>query len=249
MQRTFAVSQGYCWKGALQLLALLLCVTILWAGNDPWKSKPYQQWTEKDLENIYAYSPWSHTASLTRTWLPLKAEEMPQIIEGGTRKLPTGMAQSDEGTLGAEVNFNVYWMSARVMRAASARQRILKKQLDEAKADAYVNQPLDEYQIVIQGADLVPFYRHDEKFYQANSHLALKKTKQKISPGHVTYERGSDGVKINAVVFHFAKKTPSGDPTIAAGEKSAEFTCKIEGSTLRVNFEPQKMVDASGPDL
>lgn len=32
-------------------------------------------------------------------------------------------------------------------------------------------------------------------------------------------------------------------------EKSVAFNCNLEGQTLRVNFEPQKIVDSTGPDL
>jgi hypothetical protein len=241
------------WNGSRTTLNLFAAVLIFaafaWASDEPWKGKPYQQWTEKDLERIFAYSPWSLKSELTRTWLPLKAEELPQMIAGGVRKLPKGLEQSDEGRLGAEVNFNVYWMSSRVMRQASARQGILKKQTDEAKTDGYVNQPLDEYQIVIQGEDMVPFVRKDEKFFQANAYLQLRKSKQKIYPSHVRYERDKDGILVTAAVFFFPKKTASGDPVIAADEKSVEFTCQVEGSTLRVAFEPQKMVDQKGSDL
>jgi hypothetical protein len=237
-------------RTALRLFAVTLTFCALaWASDEPWKSKPYQQWIEKDIEHIFAYSPWSQKAELTRTWLPLKAEELPQLISGDVRTLPKGLEQSDEGKLGAEVNFNVYWASSRVMRAASARKAGLHGEKKGVDVEKYANEPQDEYQIVIQGADMAPFVRKDEKFSQANAFLQTKKTKQKISPSHVRYERDAEGVLVTAAVFFFPKKTPSGDRTITLDEKSVEFTCKIEGSTLRVNFAPQKMIDQIGPTL
>ncbi len=250
MKTELAVFPNNWSKGAGLLLALLTFAALAWAGDEPWKGKPYQQWTEKDLERIFAYSPWSQKAELTRTWLPLRAEDLPPgMISGSGRTLPKGSEKSDEGTLGKDVNFNVYWISSRVMREASARQGILKKQMDEAKAYASVNQPQDEYQIVIQGADMAPFVRKDEKFFQTNSYLLPRKSKQKISPTHVRYERDAKGILVTSALFFFPRKTASGDPTIAADEKNVEFTCQVEGSTLSVNFEPQKMVDQIGPDL
>jgi len=237
---------GRAWK----FFSVTLAFTALaWGGDEPWRAKPYKEWSEKDLERIFAYSPWSQKAELTRTWQPLRAEELPQLIGGAGRNLPKGLAQSDEGTLGGQVTFNVYWMSSRVMRAASARQNVLTRKLDEAKADESVKQKLNEHQIVIQGADLVPFYRHNEKFYQENSSLETKKSKLKLSPSSVSYERTADGGVIVAVVFHFSKKTAAGEPVIGPDEKGVTFSCKLEGSTMRVNFEPQKMVDKEGPDL
>ena len=142
----------------------------------------------------------------------------------------------------------MYWASSRIMRAASARKSVLhgeKKDVDVAK---YASEPREEYQIVVQSEDMAPFVRHDESFYQANSFLDVKKTKQKISPSHVRYERDEKGL-VAAAVFFFPKKTAAGESTLPSDEKNVEFNCKIEGSRLRVNFDPQKMVDQSGPAL
>ncbi len=249
MNTKTAVFPGNWSKGAGLLVALLAFATLAWASDEPWKAKSYQQWTDRDLENIFAYSPWSHTVALTRTWLPLKAEELPQMISGKGKQLPEGLAQSDEGRLGSEVKFNVYWSSSRVMREASVRKAVLHGGKSESEMEKFLNQPVDEYQIVVQGEDMAPFVRKDERFYQANAYLQLKKTKQKISPSHVRYERDAQGVRVVAVIFFFPRKTSSGDPVIVADEKSVEFNCKIEGSTFRVNFDPQKMLDQVGPDL
>jgi hypothetical protein len=231
-------------------VALLLLVVLTWASNEPWRGKPYQQWDDKDLERIFTDSPWSRTAMITRTWLPLSAKDLPEgPIQGGARKIPKKLEQSDQATLGADVNFNVYWDSSRVMRQASARQAVLHGGKSASEVEKFLNQPTDEFEIVIQGVDMAPFVRKDEKFFQANSYLQPRKSKQKISPSHVHYERDEAGQLVTAAVFFFPKKTGSGEPTIASDEKSIEFTCKLEGATLRVNFEPQKMVDQAGPDL
>src|SRR6266550_2616440 len=42
---------------------------------------------------------------------------------------------------------------------------------------------------------------------------------------------------------YFQRRLNRGAPTISLDEKTVEFTCKIEGSTLRVAFELQKTVD------
>jgi hypothetical protein len=96
---------------------------------------------------------------------------------------------------------------------------------------------------------MAPFFRHDEKYFQTVASLQLKKSKLKLSPSHVRYERDAQGVLVTAAVFYFPKKTPSGDPVMASDEKNVSFVCKLEGSTLQVSFEPPKMVDAAGADL
>ena len=159
------------------------------------------------------------------------------------------MERASEGSVGGDLNINVYWASSRVMRAAAARKSELvdgKKDVDITK---YANEPQEEYQIVVQAADMAPFFRHEEKYFQTVASLQVKKSKLKLAPSHVRYERDAQGVLVTAAVFYFPKKTPSGDPVIAADEKNISFMCKLEGSSLQVSFDVPKMVDATGPDL
>jgi len=231
-------------------VTVLLLGPLAWASGEPWKGKPYQQWDDKDLQRVFTDSPWARTMTLTRTWLPLSSKDFPEgPLQGTARKLPKEIERSDEATLGADVNFNVYWASSRVMRAASARQAALHGGGKEVDVEKYAGEPQEEFQIVIQGPDMAPFARKDEKFFQASAFLQMRKTKLKTSPSHVHYERAEDNRIVIAAVFFFQKKDPSGEPRIAADEKSVEFTCKIEGGSLRVNFEPQRMVDQNGRDL
>ena len=242
---------------AALIFGALAFVAIALASDPPWKGKPYDQWTDKDLEKIFTDSPWSRTGTVTRTWVPLTSKEG---TAGGTQPntpMSPGMPGGATGPSGSvaggtptgdELRFNVYWASSRIMRAASARKSVLhgdKKDVDVAK---YASEPQEEYQIVVQSEDMAPFVHHDEKFYQDNSFLDVKKTKQKISPSHIRYERDEKGL-VAAAVFLFPKKTASGEPTVPSDEKNVEFNCKIEGSRLRVNFDPQKMVDGQGPAL
>lgn len=74
----------------------------------------------------------------------------------------------------------------------------------------------------------------------------MRKSKQKLSPSQVRYERDEKGLLVTTAIFFFPKKTPSSDPTMASDEKNVEFNCKIQGSALRVNFEPQMMIDQKG---
>jgi hypothetical protein len=230
--------------------AFLIFTSLAWAFDVPWKGKPYEQWNDKDLERVFTDSPWARTTTIIRTWLPVSLKEYTdKPLSGAGREMPTKTHQSDESAIGGELNFNVYWSSSRVMRAATARKAVLhagKKDLDMEK---FAAEPQEEYQIVLQSEDMTPFFRRDEKFFQENSFLEMRRTRLKLSPNHVRYEHGEDPKIVTAAVFFFPKKTPSGDPTIVGDEKNVEFNCKIEGTTLHVTFEPQKMFDNHGPAL
>jgi len=231
-------------------LFTLLSVALAWAGKEPWKGKPYQQWTDDDLQQIFQQSPWSHAVLIDRTWIPYVTKELPtQPINGSSRAMPSSAATTAQMAQGSQVRFFVYWASSRIMRSALARQEVLQSARSEADAYKDVEQPLPDYWIAIAGSDMTPFQKNDEAFFQAHALLRLKKTKQQISPSKVTYQRGPDGKAITIAVFYFSNKTSTGDPVISPEEKSSQFSCPIGQSLLQINFETQKMVDAKGPDL
>src|SRR5439155_24575028 len=110
-------------KSLLIFSVLMLFVAAVWAGSEPWKGKPYQQWDDKDIERVFLDSPWSRTTTITRTWLPISSKDIPdKIISGSGRPVPTELERSGETSVGGELNFYVFWASSRVMRAASARK-------------------------------------------------------------------------------------------------------------------------------
>jgi hypothetical protein len=234
-------------------LSFLIVASLALASDPPWKGKPYQQWDDKDIQRVFTDSPWARKTTITRTWSAVsqKDAQNPQL-SGGGRGMPgaqgRGGAQGPNDNAGGESTYDVYWASSRVMRAATARRAVLHGGKADLDVDKYASQPQEEYQVVIQSEDMSPFVRHDEKFFESNSFLEPKKSKQKISPSHVVYERDEKS-QIAAAVFFFPRKTASGEPTVGSEEKSVEFNCKLEGTNLRVSFEPQKMVDNQGPAL
>lgn len=237
-------------KTAASFLAFLFVTSLALAADPPWKGKPYQQWDDKDIQRVFSDSPWTRISTITRSWRPIsEKDDIPNgVLDGGVRKLPTDTAHATESTVGGELNVNIFWASSRVMRAASARRSVLHGG-QSVDVDAYAAQPQEEYQIVIQSADMAPFSRHDEKFFQENSYLEVRRTKLKTPPSHVVYQRDEKGQLVTTAIFFFPKKTASGEPTIGPDEKSVEFNCKLESTNLRVTFEPQKMVDNQGPAL
>jgi hypothetical protein len=239
------------------LLALLLGVTLVWAGDKPWKTKPYQQWDEKEIQTILTDSPWVRTTTIQRSWLPVSEKDVapdPQI-NGGARQMPSGSTQpgggatapvrAGEGSL-RDLNVSIYWQSSRVMRAATARQAVLHG--EKVDVDKYASDPQSEYQIILRMEDMTPFVQHNEEFFQNSAFLQMKKGKSKISPSHVVYERNPKGL-IQDAVFFFPKTSPSGVPAVSGDETDVQFSCKIADSTLHADFKPREMMDQSGPDL
>ena len=255
----FAFNSGS-FLGYLTLsLVLLLGSTLVWADNKPWKTKPYSAWDDKDIQSIMTQSPWVQITTIQRTWLPVAEKDVPpqQEIAGGVRSTPpatSGSGTNPEATNRSSeasqlaLNVYVYWDSSRVMRAAQARQRVLHGEMKDSEVDAYMKQPQDEYLVVLAMGDMTPFIKNDEKFYQANSSLQMKKGKLTLPPSHVVYQRNANGA-LSQAVFFFPKKTSSGEPTIDSDETDVAFKCRIADSAFRVDFDPRKMTDQTGPDL
>jgi hypothetical protein len=234
------------------LLGLLLGATLLYSGDKPWKAKSYQQWDEKDLQAILSDSPWVRVTPIQRSWLAVAEKDVapdPQIA-GAVRQMPAPGSSENTARAGEtslrELNVQIFWQSSRVMRAATAREAALHGQTVDV--DKYVAEPQSEYQIILRMADMTPFTQHDEKFFQDNAFLQTKKSKDKISPTHVVYEKNAQG-SVQDAIFFFPKTTSSGAPTISNDEKEVQFSCKIADQTVRAGFRPQEMVDQSGPAL
>ena len=236
-------------RGASAIFAFLLGVLLFsalgWASDPPWLGKPYQQWDDQDIQRIFTDSPWARVTPVIRNWAPLSSDELPNLIAGGDRGLPSNPSENS----GGELNFFIFWASSRVVRGASARRAVLHGPKKEIDIEKYANAPQTEYQIVVQSADMTPFYRQKEQFFQANSFLEMKGTKLKISPTHVRYEHDAKGILVTSAIFYFPKKTASGKPTISDSDKLVDFIFLLEGNFHRVGFAPQKMIDKKGPTL
>ena len=235
------------------LLGLLLGTALLWAGDKPWKAKPYQEWNEKDLQTILTDSPWARVTPIQRSWLHDPDRGIaPQLgASGNTRGQTPAGSKASTAPAGAgedmqEMNVQVFWQSSRVMRAATARQAVLHG--EKVDVDKYASETQDEYQIVVRMQDMTPIRQHDEKFFHDNAFLQMKKGKDKISPSHVVFEKNSMG-SVEDATFFFPKTTSSGAPTVSADETDVQFSLKIADSTVRVGFKPREMVDQTGPAL
>jgi len=241
---------------ALVIFAVLLAATLLWAGDKPWIGKPYQNWDAKDVQQIMTHSPWVATTTVRRSWLSSRKDTVVQPVQpeisGGVRTGPGVMGTVPSNTGGTngesapQVNVYLFWYSSRVIRAASAREAVLRGATDRLAAEKLIDAPEAEYQIVLKMDDMTPFMEKHESFYQQNAFLEMRRSKLKLPPSKVQYERL--GTTSEDVVFFFPK-TADGAPTIAGDETDVEFNCKIADQTLRADFKPKKMVDQFGPDL
>lgn len=237
-------------KRMLLLIVASLFAIALWA-SDPWKDKSYKDWDQKDVHQIMNESPWAKKVEI-KGHGGLEAPEGAPTAGGapGANEEKEGPGgEEDEENEKGDVTFVVRWISSRTLREASARSQVLQGRITQAEIEKHIPPEPDDYQLVVVGSNMTMFQNTDESALQSKSYLAAKKSKQRITPNQVEIVRTRDGKKIGAIVFHFPKKTKSGEPAIADDEKELNFVVRAGTGEIKTGFDLQKMADKQGKDL
>ena len=237
----------------------ILLAAAAYAGGDPWKTKPYTQWDEKDVAAVLQSSPWVKL-NVSLPGALSAADATPDYNPGvsGPGPMPNRTASpsptapqlgaGDNATPGtAAKTYNIFWYSARTIREAFARRAVLKGTMTADNAAKIVATDPDTYQVVVSSSDMSFFEGRAEDEFKDAAYLELKKDKKKINPTSVAFQRSSG--KVVGVLFSFPKKDAEGQPSIPADEKELGFSTKISGAWLRASFNLKQMADTQGQDL
>lgn len=238
----------------------LLLAAMVWAGDDPWKAKPYQQWDAKDIRKVLDASPWARNVQVPAPWISAgdaldadgtRAASQPGPMRSAQAPQPGGDRAGDlgSGAQTATVTFVVRWASSRTVREALVRSAILAGQIQEDAAAQQLAQPVETYEIVIAAPDMKPFQSVDEKILEHGTFLMDRKTKQKVVPTGVKILNSEDGKKVQSVAFFFPRKSDSGVATIGDDVKAVDFQCVVTNVKIEASFDASKMSDKLGRDL
>lgn len=234
------------------LMAVLFATAVVYA-SDVWKDKDFDKWDQKDVDKILKDSPWTKqvqyggagTGAMEAPFTPYGSDAAHTDTNSGGRNSASAGTAATAG-MGPATSFFVRWYSSRTVREAMARQREMKgTPADEARKG--LGTEMDTYEIVLQSTNLNAFSKEGEPSLKEHSYLMLKSSKEKISPSRVIVQKGQ-GDRPVAVVYDFARKSASGEPSIAAGEKGVEFYTKAGSTPLTVSFDLSKMADKKGQD-
>lgn len=240
-------------------VAILLLAALAWA-SDPWKTKPYEQWDQKDISQILGDSPWAKVISVNADWEPGQMEQgqkgLPGVAQEGDQ---SGLSRDPQGPRsGRDMGMSmpnqrqaVYmarWLSAQTVREALARSAELDGRMKQADVERYLSQKPEEYQVAIMGRDMTPFQGISDADLAKDFQIEGKKSKVKLLASQARVDRTPDGNRVIGVIFNFPKEV-NGKPVFAANEKEIELVCKLKQVTLKFHFDPQKMESQSGTDL
>jgi hypothetical protein len=241
----------------LLVAATVFVAVKVWAG-DPWQ-KSYKQWNATDVRTILNDSPWSKTVEIERKEkLSLRAPEgAPKLagVPGADEEDEREEKDDDDRGRGgkerknADAKFRVRWVSSRTLRQASVRGQVLQGRIAEADADKSLPPAPEDYELALVGANMGSFHGVGESTLRDKTYLIAKKSKQRITASQAEIVRSADGKKINAIIFHFPKKSASGQVTVSVDETELKFVSQAGTLEIKVSFDVQKMVDPQGIDL
>jgi hypothetical protein len=226
---------------ATLLMLTFLAGILAWAGDDPWKGKPYAQWTEQDVTVVLQTSPWVKTVASVGAWRPMGTHAALDISQDPH----VGTTQADSAIHPSESQiYNILWGSARAVRAATMRRAVLKGTMKQEDLEKGIARVLGEYMILVKAQDMTIFQQRGETAFMNASFLKGKKNKQKILPSHVAFIRSADQA-VTGAVFYFSKK----EAAISSEEREIDFYLQIGETKLFTSFDLRKMVDSQGLDL
>lgn len=242
-------------------LILLAGAAALSAG-DPWKEKPYTQWSDKEVQRVVTDSPWakefgvqpvggSGDISATRpmgTGGGVGGGGSPSGMSGGGsegRGPNVGPRSAADDSAGGGVGGGYYivrWLSSKTLRQGLVRQQ----KLNDEQAAQLLNFPPQHYIVAIVGPNMRAFVRLEDKQLMESSYLKPKKSKARIHPERVNFRR--QGQNVTSVEFYFPKQF-DGQPVFAADEAKVEFACELKSGIITVDFDLRRMVIEGQPDL
>jgi hypothetical protein len=225
---------------------------LAFGGDTPWMSKPYQQWTEKDVTEILQDSPWAKTipnvgGTLSQHGNTALGGTEPGTSPGGSPGILPGEHGPNLNDDRAPKTYLVLWWSARTVREAAARREVLTGQVAADQMDKGVATSPGDYEVLVQGADMSIFDQRSEQSFMDKAFLQAKSSKQKIMPTKVEYLKGPNG-NVTAAIFHFPGKQAGGQ-VFTASDKRIDFYCHVGDGTIRTSFDLTKMADSQGLDL
>ena len=257
-------------RGPITGIVGVLAIAALAFASDPWKSKPYQQWDEKDVQKVLSDSPWAKMVQVDANWQKGAQGGAPSALPQGSSagSAPSGggrggmgggggSAPSGGGGMGGgggdvgtpQAQFAVRWASSRSIREAFSRSAVLSGKMKQDEAEKQLAQPADTYQVLLSGQQMTPFQSAEEAAIKSATFLTTKRGKQKIEASKVDFERSPDGKMVYSILISFPKRTATGEATIAADEKGVDFVCSVPTANIKTSFDFSKMYDSQGRDL
>jgi len=234
----------------MKRLTLLVAAFSLMAA-DPWQSKPFTEWSDKDVQKILTNSPWAHSVSVGGS----AGDNVPAPERSGNR--PAGMNSPGEtGAMGpssigpegsrdrsrdaipsgVETNsvvLSVVWQSAATVKQAMVRRRFGVEGAASVDAKKFLNEDAG-YLIALAGLTPQLIRAPQEKAQVLQQTTLAAKGKEAVHPTDILV---SPNGKVSEAIFVFPKTVP-----FTIEDKEVEFSTVLGGMVVRNKFHLKDMV-------
>src|SRR5215472_18844791 len=130
---------------------IVLMLAAMFQGNRPWQEKPYTEWAQRDLDNIFNHSPWVRQFAITvGKGSPMDAPDPNSAIgreyqSGGARDPNVPKVGRDDGAFLSPnvetLTFDIRWASSLTWRQSMVRQAQLAGMPSAMAAAALAQSP------------------------------------------------------------------------------------------------------------
>src|SRR5918994_6680846 len=128
----------------LVLLLLLTTFPLTVPINAQKKSKPWQEWSRKDAENILNDSPWGKTQTETDiSEMMFRPQAAPNAQTGASNADPLRDERGGASNQATTIRYRIRFLSAKPIRQAFARVITLDQQSEDPRVKAYMNDFVD----------------------------------------------------------------------------------------------------------
>ncbi len=238
------------------------CV-LAWAGK-PWvETKPYTEWTEKDVRAVLTESPWVASQTFliySRDDETASRELNPQsgvgVAAGGNVSSGSRIGQvrsTADSPLDHQVYVSVIWASSLTLRQATVRMGQLRGVAAQGDPEQYLSEQPADHEIVVTETPWA-----ESKMAKADLFSELKEADlqeraylETVLGGHRTAPRRVQivpGRSFSTLRFYFPRVL-DGKPLIPPDQGSIRFFCKTKRGDLKAEFNLRMMVRDGKPDL
>jgi hypothetical protein len=216
---------------AVSLCAVLGAISIGSAGviaADFWDSKPFAEWSDKDLQRMLSDSPWSHQVSVV---MPRSPREAGDLNPGGR-----GGDESGRGGFPApapQLKVDVQWRSAQPMRQAMALRQFGTVEKIPADLRDTLEQDDSVYVVIVLGLPM----------QMATAAADARKATFLRRDGHAPIAVSEGGPQQSGNGFALVFAFPRTD-AIMPQDNEVEFVTKLGDLEIRRKFKLKEMVAA-----
>ena len=223
------------------LLIILLMAVGVGIGGKFWEKKPYNEWTEKEVQKLLFDSPWVKRwrYSPPRTDVIPPSREIPVETGEPDRRTPIEKpTPTPEERFTREQTYYISWVSALPMKQAMVRYAQLQRQpLDVIQVERFLNAPDSFIRINVTTNNPELLLSTLKEKILKETYLETKTKKRLPLLDYLPPTRENRRVAL----FIFPREE-DGKPLLTLEDKEVTFHTRLDNLTLKCKFKLKDMV-------